>query len=81
MTLKDLCHRVLATALAVIPLTVATNVTTACATTSGKQIKKDSSKKKEEKFKNYSLYRNRELNWKILRQGERERGGSALDSY
>lgn len=81
MTLKHLRTKVLGVALALGPLVVTASVTTACATTSGKQIKKENAKKKEEKIKNYSLYRNREINWKILRQGERERGGSALDSY
>jgi hypothetical protein len=62
-------------------MTLAVTATTGCATTSGKQVKKENSKKKEDKFKNYSLYRNRELNWKVLRQGQKDRGGSALDSY
>ena len=81
MTRKRLRLRVLAMALAVAPISLATTMTTGCATTSAKQVKKENAQKKEEKFKNYSLYRNREINWKILRQGQKERGGSALDSY
>jgi hypothetical protein len=81
MHLKRLRARVLATALAVTPLVVVTTVTTGCATTSAKHVKKENSKAKEEKFKNYSLYRNKDLNWKILRQGQKEMGGAALDSY
>lgn len=81
MNLIRLRSRLLAAALAVSPQLMAATLSTGCATTSGKQVKKESSKAKEEKFKNYSLYRNKEINWKILRQGQKEMGGAALDSY
>jgi hypothetical protein len=54
----------------------------ACATWDGAAPKTgNASKKKKSEDKSFSLYSEKDLNWKALRRGEKERGGAALDSY
>ena len=67
--------------MAFVPITVLAQAATGCATVSAKEGKKAQSKNKDDKFKNYSLYRNKDINWRILRQGQKEMGGAAFDSY
>jgi hypothetical protein len=67
--------------LQLVPFTLLSGTVTGCATMSDKPAKKQVAKKKPEKQKNFSLYRNKDLNWKVLKRGQKEMGGSAFDSY
>lgn len=82
MRLFPLRNMVLTTVLQLATVTLAGSLATSCATVNAKSgTKKQTVKKKAEKPKNFGLYSNRDLDWKILKRGQKEMGGAALDSY
>jgi hypothetical protein len=67
--------------LSLTPLFMITPALSQCATVGQKEVKKTSSKKKKQKDRNYDLYSNKNVKWDILKRGQDELGGAALDSY